>query len=64
MAIQRLGITIIKQINMSSSKGHKWILVATNYFTKWVEATPMKNVTTKDAIRFMKEHIIYIFGIP
>ena len=30
------GIDLIGQVYPSSSKGHKFILVATNYFTKWV----------------------------
>jgi len=37
--------------------------VATDYFTKWVEAIPLKNVTSKEMIEFIKEHIIYRFGI-
>jgi len=31
------GIDLIVQIFPSSSKGHKFVLVATDYFTKWVE---------------------------
>jgi len=45
-------------------KKHKFILVATDYVTKWVEAFPLKNVTSKDMVEFVKEHIIYRFGIP
>ena len=57
------GIDLIGQI-YPSSKNHKFVLVATNYFTKWVEAIPLKNVTSKEMIKFVKEHIIYRFGIP
>jgi hypothetical protein len=32
------GIDLIGQINPPSSKGHKFVLLATDYFTKWVEA--------------------------
>jgi len=39
-------------------------LVATDYFTKWVEAIPLKKVTSANMIDFVKEHIIYRFGIP
>jgi hypothetical protein len=42
MAIQRLGMDMIGKINPPSSKGHQYILAITNYFTKWVEAIPMK----------------------
>ena len=53
------AIDLIGQIFPSSSKGHKFILVATDYFTKWVEAIPLKNVTSSNMIEFVKEHIIY-----
>jgi hypothetical protein len=39
-------------------------LTITDDFTKWVEAIPMKSVTSKDVINFMKEHVIHRFGIP
>ena len=58
------GIDMIGQINPPSSKGHKFILVATDYFTKWVETVPYRKVTMQDVINFLKEHIIYKFGIP
>ena len=32
------GIVIIGNISLKSSSGHEYILVAIDYFTKWVEA--------------------------
>jgi hypothetical protein len=58
------GIDLIGQINPSSSKWHKFVLLATDYFTKWVEAIPLKKVTSENMVEFVKEHIIYRFGIP
>jgi len=58
------GMDMIGQINPPTSKGHKWILAATDYFTKSVEAMPMKNVTARDVVNFVKEHIVYRFVIP
>nr|AAX96273.1 retrotransposon protein, putative, unclassified [Oryza sativa Japonica Group]ABA93376.1 retrotransposon protein, putative, unclassified [Oryza sativa Japonica Group] len=58
------GVDMIVMINPPSSKGHKFILVATDYFTKWVEVIPLKKVDSRDAIQFVQEHIIYRFGIP
>jgi transposase InsO family protein len=55
---------MIGKINPPSSKGHQYILAITDYFTKWVEAIPMKLVTSKDVINFIKEHVIHRFGIP
>ena len=59
-----MGIDLIGQIYPPSSKNHKFILVATDYFTKWVEAIPLKMVTSKEMIEFVKEHIVYRFGTP
>jgi hypothetical protein len=57
-------IDLIGQIYPSLSKGHKFMPVATNYFRKWVEAIPIKNVTSRNMIDFVKEHIIYRFRVP
>ena len=64
MAIQRMGYGHDRASQPPTCKGHKWILAATDYFTKWVEAVPMRNVTANDVVNFVKEHIIYYFGIP
>jgi transposase InsO family protein len=55
---------MISKINPPSSKGHQYILVITDYFTKWVETIPIKSVTSKDVINFIKEHVIHRSGIP
>jgi hypothetical protein len=58
------GMDMIVKINPPSSKGHQFILAIIDYFTKWVEVVPMKSVTSKDVINFIKEHVIHRFGIP
>jgi hypothetical protein len=58
------GMDMIGKINPPSSKGHQYILAMTEYFTKWVEAIPMKIVTSKDVMNFIKEHVIHRFEIP
>ena len=58
------GIDLIGQIFPPSSKGQKFILVVMDYFTKWVEAIPLKMVTSKNMVDFVKEHVVYHFGIP
>lgn len=55
---------LIGQTNPSLSKGHKFILVGVNYFTKWVEAMPLKDVTPNEIINFIEQNIIHYFGIP
>jgi hypothetical protein len=35
----------VGQIHPASSKGHRFVLVATDYLTKWMEVVPLKNMT-------------------
>jgi hypothetical protein len=58
------GMDMIGKINPPSSKCHQFILAITDYFTKWVEAVPMKSVASRDVIQFVKEHVIHRFRIP
>src|SRR6185437_13120878 len=58
------GLDFIGQINPPSSKEHCFVLVATDYFTKWTKTVPLKNMTHKEVIEFITEHIIHRFGIP
>jgi hypothetical protein len=45
-------------------KGHQFVLFTTNYFTKWTEVVPLKNMAHKKLIGFIQEHNIYRFGMP
>jgi transposase InsO family protein len=40
------------------------MLVATDYFTRWTEAVLLKNMTHREVIQFISEHIIHRFSIP
>jgi hypothetical protein len=64
LAIQRWGLDFIGKIHPPSVKGHCFVIVATDYFTKWTEAIPLNNMTHKEVIGFITEHIIHRFGIP
>jgi transposase InsO family protein len=57
-------LDFIGEIHPGSSKGHQFILVATDYFTKWTEVVPWRNMTHREVISFVQEHIIYWFGVP
>jgi hypothetical protein len=46
------GLDFIDEIRPRSSKGHQLILVATDYFTKWTEAVPLRNMTHREVISF------------
>jgi hypothetical protein len=57
------GLDFIGEIHPGSSKGDRLILVATDYFTKWIEAVPLRNMTHREVISFVQEHIIYRFRV-
>lgn len=39
------GLDFIGPINPPSSSGHKWIMAATDYFTRWTEVIALKDAT-------------------
>ena len=41
----------------------RWLLVGTNYFTKWVEVEPLSNIKDVDAKRFVWKNIVTRFRI-
>ncbi|XP_060200735.1 uncharacterized protein LOC132629003 [Lycium barbarum] len=58
------GIDVIGPIEPKASNGHRFILVAIDYFTKWVEVVTFKSVTKKAVVDFVHSNIICRFGIP
>jgi hypothetical protein len=42
----------------------KFLLVATDYFTKWVEAEALKHISQHDVRKFLWKNIVTRFGIP
>lgn len=61
---QQWGLDFIGEINIVSSGQHKWILTATYFFTKWVEAIPIRRATDDVIIDFLLTHILSRFGCP
>jgi len=58
------GIDVIGAIKPKASNGHRFILVAIDYFTKWVEGTSYTNVTRKVVVKFTKKELIHRYGLP
>ena len=42
----------------------KYLLIGTDYFTKWVETEPLVNIRDVDVKKFVWKNIITRFGIP
>ena len=47
-----------------AARNKKYLLVSTDYFTKWVEAEPLANIRDVDVKKFLWENIVTCFGIP
>jgi len=58
------GMDVIEPIGPPTSKGYRFILVITDYFSKWVEVIPLKEVKTSNVIKFIKHQVLYNFGVP
>jgi hypothetical protein len=65
--LQRFGRRQEARIRSSSNtiRGVRHVRGSEKYSDiEWVEVIPMKTVTSKDVINFIKEHVIHRFGIP
>jgi len=55
-------VDFIGEIHPASSRQHRWILIATDYFTKWIEAAPTRQATDTVIISSLKNNILSRFG--
>ncbi|XP_075640315.1 uncharacterized protein LOC142612069 [Castanea sativa] len=46
-----------------AARNRRWLLVGTDYFTKWVEAESLSNIRDLDTRRFFWKNIVTQFGI-
>ncbi|XP_070043064.1 uncharacterized protein [Nicotiana tomentosiformis] len=57
------GMDVIGPIEPTASNGHRFIIVAIDYFTKWVEVASYKFVTKKVIADFVRDSIICRFRV-
>ncbi|KAL0406282.1 UNVERIFIED_CONTAM: Enzymatic polyprotein [Sesamum latifolium] len=57
------GIDIVGPFPLAVGQ-RKFLLVAVDYFTKWVEAEPLARITEGEVMKFIWKNIICHFGIP
>ena len=57
------GLDLVGPVNPPSC-GYIWILVATEYSTKWAKAVPLRKAIGGAIANFIKENIIVRFGVP
>ena len=58
------GLDFIGVINPTSLGQHRWILMTTYYFTKWIEVVPTRKVADALIIEFLIKDILSRFGCP
>jgi transposase InsO family protein len=56
------GIDIIGVLSRALG-GFRFLFIGIDTFTKWMEATPVVNITQEAAVKFLQS-IIYRFGVP
>ena len=54
---------MIERIALNASNGHVYILVAIDYFTKWVEAASYAVLKAKHVAWFIENNIICRYGV-
>uniref|UniRef100_A0A2N9IEJ0 Integrase catalytic domain-containing protein n=1 Tax=Fagus sylvatica TaxID=28930 RepID=A0A2N9IEJ0_FAGSY len=55
---------LLWEFTKEAPRNRQWLIVATDYFTKWVEAEPLTHITDVDSKKFIWKNIITRFGIP
>jgi len=60
---EKWGMDFMGHIN-PPSKQKSYIIVCTNYLTKWVETKAIKIATEKKVAEILRENIFYKFGYP
>ena len=57
------GIDMIGEIRPTASNGHHFILVAIDYFIKWVEAASFATATKNVVAQFIQHNLICRYGV-
>lgn len=57
------GIDLVSPFSMVKEQ-RKFLVVAVDYFSKWVEAEPLARITDKKIMKFIWNNICCRFGVP
>ena len=61
--MDRLATDIMGELPLTES-GNRYILVVSDYFTRWAECYPMPNMEAKTVAKIIVEQFIARFGVP
>ncbi|KAL2642779.1 hypothetical protein R1flu_010366 [Riccia fluitans] len=59
---KKWGLDFVDPINPTASNSHRYLLVATDYVTKWVEAASLPDYTTRSIAEFLYSYILARYG--
>ncbi|KAL0439970.1 UNVERIFIED_CONTAM: hypothetical protein Slati_2480000 [Sesamum latifolium] len=57
------GMDLVGKLPRATGQ-REYLIVAVDYFSKWVEAEPLSKISEIEIIKFVWKNIIYHFGIP
>ncbi|GAA0186030.1 hypothetical protein LIER_33318 [Lithospermum erythrorhizon] len=57
------GIDLVGKL-LKAKASLEYVVVAVDYFSKWVEAMPLKKTGSDSIVRFLWKHVITRFGVP
>ncbi len=60
---EKWGMDFVGPIN-PPSRQRSYIIVCTDYLTKWAETKAIKAATKEKVVEFLRENIFYKFGYP
>ncbi|KAL2634749.1 hypothetical protein R1flu_006228 [Riccia fluitans] len=61
---KKWGLDFVGPIYPAASNGHQYLLVATDYATKWVEAASLPDCTGRSSVEFLYSYILARYGCP
>ncbi|VDI54414.1 Hypothetical predicted protein [Mytilus galloprovincialis] len=61
--MERIATDILGELPETES-GNKYILVVSDYYTKWTESFAMPNMEAKTVAKIIVEEVIVRFGVP
>ena len=61
--MERWAIDILGPLPLTNKK-NSYLMVVGTYFTKWIDAIPIRNMKANTIARKFVNHIVSIFGIP
>ncbi|VDI16471.1 Hypothetical predicted protein [Mytilus galloprovincialis] len=61
--MERLATDILGELS-ETENGNRYILVVSDYYTKWTESFPMPNMEASTVVKIIVEEVIARFGVP